>query len=175
MLEKMRFSCSRVMALATLVLASPSPEAVDACKAISSAAPGRVAMQSSLQYNKEVNSYWSTALRDVRPACVVFPVSATDISAAVKILNKHEKVRFAVKSGGHSVTPTHSSVEDGVLITTSAMVGATFDKERMVAYVKPGGKWNDVIPMLEKDGVTMLGGRIGMSHVLLSVRQCSVL
>jgi FAD/FMN-containing dehydrogenase len=136
--------------------------ALRACEELSLSLLDRVQMQWSREYNEEVLSYWSTALQEVRPACIVFPISANDVATAIKMLNKHKDVRFAVKSGGHSPTPNHSSVENGVLITTSAMVGAKYDKQRQLAYVKPGGKWNDVIPMLEKDGISMLGGRIGL-------------
>lgn len=43
------------------------------------------------------------------------------------------------------------------------MAGATYDAANQVAYVKPGGEWNDVVGDLEPSGVTIAGGRLGQS------------
>jgi FAD/FMN-containing dehydrogenase len=77
-------------------------------------------------------------------------------------LNKYPDVKFAAKSGGHDPNPTHATAGDGVLISLNEMVGATYDADKKVAYVKPGGEWNDVISQLNKDGVAIVGGRLGM-------------
>jgi hypothetical protein len=41
--------------------------------------------------------------------------------------------------------------------------GTQYDAEKGVAYVKPGGHWSDVLVPLEKQGVTVVSGRIGKS------------
>jgi hypothetical protein len=51
------------------------------------------------------------------------------------------------------------------------LVGATYDEEENVAYVKPGGEWNDVIGELEKSGVTISGGRLGEDILVLPLEQ----
>jgi hypothetical protein len=148
---------------AATALAAPSAATTEACKEISKAIPGRVSFPFTINYNEQSREYWSTLLREIKPACVVTAKSSSDVSTAVTILNKYPDVRFAAKSGGHDPNPTHATVRDGVLISLNEMVGATYDSEKKVAYVKPGGEWNDVISALNKHGVAIVGGRLGKS------------
>jgi hypothetical protein len=48
----------------------------------------------------------------------------------------------------------------------TSLVGATYDAAEDVAYVRPGGEWNDVIGDLEKSGVAIAGGRLGKFEIL---------
>src|SRR5687768_6329541 len=98
--------------------AGPSASTMKACAQIAAAIPHQVSSKLSIPYRSEVDSYWSTALRDVKPACLVLPRSAAEVATAVRVLNKYPSVEFAVKSGGHDPNPRHSSVKDGVLIST---------------------------------------------------------
>lgn len=149
--------------LAAGAAAGVSPSTKAACIEISAAIPDRVwSNRLSKNYYSEVNSYWSTNLRDAKPACLVLPQSAEEVAAAVKTLNKYPDVQFAVKSGGHTPNERHSSIKDGILISTRDMSGVTYDKKTQIAYVKPGGEWNDVLGPLDKQGVTIVGGRLGM-------------
>ncbi|KAH6960292.1 hypothetical protein DER45DRAFT_642242 [Fusarium avenaceum] len=150
---------------AAAAVAAPSAATKEACKEISKAIPGRVSLPFTINYNEESTGYWSTLLREIKPACVVTAKSSSDVSTAVTILNKYPDVKFAAKSGGHDPNPTHATVRDGVLISLNEMVGATYDSDKKVAYVKPGGEWNDVISALDKDGVAIVGGRLGLVGV----------
>lgn len=157
-------------ALAALVLgsqlatAAPDQATTQACTDIKNALPGKVLTSGLLavEYAYETQQYWSTIQRSADPACIVQPASAEDVSAVIKILLKYPTVRLATRSGGHDPNVNHNSIEDGVLITMTDMVGATYDAATGLAYVKPGGHWNDVIGDLEPSGVTILGGRLGM-------------
>ncbi|CBX97956.1 hypothetical protein IAQ61_000864 [Plenodomus lingam] len=161
------------LTLATLLLtarsasAAPSPDTTQACSEIKQALPGKVLEPQllALEYAFEKQQYWSTSLRTVDPACIVQPVDANDVSVVVKILNKYPEVKFATRSGGHDPNVGHATVQDGVLITMTDIVGATYDAQNHVAYVKPGGEWNDVISDLEPSGVTIAGGRLGLVGV----------
>ncbi|KAG5757677.1 hypothetical protein H9Q72_014180 [Fusarium xylarioides] len=150
---------------AVSALAAPSVSTKKACEEISKAIPGRVSQPFTISYNSQSSGYWSTALREIKPACVVTAKSAEDVSKAVTILNKYPDVKFAAKSGGHDPNPTHATAGDGVLISLNEMVGATYDADKKAAYVKPGGEWNDVISQLNKKGVAIVGGRLGLVGV----------
>ncbi|KAK8080428.1 hypothetical protein PG997_008246 [Apiospora hydei] len=80
------------------------------------------------------------SLADLRPACVVQPVTAAQVAVVVRVLNhrNHTSVRFAVKSGGHDPNPGHASVDGGVLVALRHLEGVRYDVEKGVAYVKPG-------------------------------------
>lgn len=144
-------------------VAAPTQATTQACTEIKNSLPDKYLTSGLLpsEYETETSKYWSTALREVRPACIVQPASAEDVSTVVKILNKFPSVRFATKSGGHDPNVGHATVQDGVLITMTDMVGATYDAARKVAYVRPGGEWNDVVGALEPNGVTVTSGRLG--------------
>jgi hypothetical protein len=169
-------------ALAALVLgtplatAAPDQATTQACTEIKNALPGKVLTTGLLavEYAYETQQYWSTTQRSTNPACIVQPASADDVSTVIKTLNKYPTVKLATRSGGHDPNAGHNDVADGVLITMTDMVGATYDAAKGVAYVKPGGHWNDVIGDLEPSGVTMLGGRLGV-YSLVRTRKPLVL
>ena len=150
-------------ALITGSVAAPSAAAKRACEKIELAVPDSVSYRLSLSYTSEVTSYWSQVPRDLKPACLVLPKSAEDVAAAVRVLNDYPDVEFAVKSGGHDPNARHASVQDGVLISMKDLTGTTYDDEKGLAYVKPGGEWNDVIGALDPQGVAVVGGRLGES------------
>lgn len=167
---------------AHLATAAPDQATLQACTEIKNALPGKVLTTGLLavEYAYEKQQYWSMTQRSTDPACIVQPVSAEDVSAVIKILLKYPTVKMATRSGGHDPNAGHNDVQDGVLITMTDMVGATYDATKGVAYVKPGGEWNDVIGDLEPSGVTMLGGRLGtyisrfdqLASALTSARNC---
>ncbi|KAF1851591.1 FAD binding domain-containing protein [Cucurbitaria berberidis CBS 394.84] len=164
------FVCPLLVALllgARSAKAVPTQETTQACADITDALPGKVLTPAllGLEYANETQKYWSTALREVDPACIVRPVCAEDVATVVKSLNKYPTVQFAVKSGGHDPNVGHASVQDGVLIVMTDLAGATYDAAEEVAHVKPGGEWNDVIRDLEPSGVTIAGGRLGVVGV----------
>ncbi|KAL5113813.1 hypothetical protein ACEQ8H_008314 [Pleosporales sp. CAS-2024a] len=150
-----------------LVVAAPDQSTTQACTDISDALPGKVLTPSLLavEYAYETQQYWTTIQRSTDPACIVQPADATDVSVVITILLKYPTVKLATRSGGHDPNADHNSIQDGVLITMTDMVGATYDPSTGLAYVKPGGHWNDVISELEASGVTMLGGRLGIVGV----------
>lgn len=159
----LRSSILSIILCTKLGLAVPTQETTQACTDIKNALPGKVLTPGILaaEYAFETQKYWSTTLRSITPACIVQPVDAQDVSTVVKILNKYPSVNFATRSGGHDPNVGHATVQDGVQIVMTDMTGATYDASRKVAYVKPGGEWNDVISDLEPSGVAITGGRLG--------------
>jgi hypothetical protein len=144
-------------------LAAPDQATTQACTDIQDALPGKVLTPGflALEYEHETQQYWSTTLRSVDPACIVQPSSPEDVAAVVKVLNKYPSVRFAIRSGGHDPNVGHATVQDGVQIVMTDLAGATYDADKDLAYVKPGGEWNDVISDLAPSGVAVVGGRLG--------------
>lgn len=137
-----------------------------ACKAIEGAATTKLVFYAAdTLYKNETANYWNNALRAYKPACVVLPQTAEEVSIAVKTLDTFPGVKFAVKSGGHDPNAGHASTDGGVLIATSRLKGTKNDPAKGVAYVKPGGVWNDVIEPLVKEGVAVVGGRLGVVGV----------
>lgn len=147
--------------------AAPTQATTQACADIKNALPGKVLTPGflTLEYEHETQQYWSTTLRSVDPACIVQPSSAEDVAAVVKVLNKYPTVQFATRSGGHDPNVGHATVQDGVQIVMTDLAGAKYDADKGLAYVKPGGEWNDVISDLQPSGVAVVGGRLGLVGV----------
>jgi len=148
--------------------AASSSQTSEASRDLKAALAGKVSFPGEPAYKKACNHYWSKALRQMRPACVVSAATAQDVSEAIKVLAQYPEVPFAVRSGGHDPNPGHASTDGGILVSLTAMKGATYDEESGLALVKPGGQWNDVIRDLEPHGVTIVGGRLGASTPLPS-------
>jgi hypothetical protein len=145
------------------IAAAPSQSTVSACAAIAKILPGLVTYAGAKEYNKENGRAYNVGVSELKPACVVTPTQgALQVAQIVKIFNEFPDVKFAVKSGGHDPNFGHSSVHDGVLVSFSKVIGVKNDVAKGVAYVKPGGSWNDVIAPLGKEGKVIVGGRLGM-------------
>ncbi|KAG9249337.1 hypothetical protein BJ878DRAFT_484912 [Calycina marina] len=74
-----------VSLLAPLVLldhltgAIPTAVTVSACLEIEINLPGQTYFPLSRNYISETQKYWSTALRDLQPVCVISPTSADQV------------------------------------------------------------------------------------------------
>jgi hypothetical protein len=144
-----------------------NPLTQQACEKIDTILPGRVTFEGSREYTTENKDYWSVALTELKPACITLPISAQEVSIIVSTLNQFPGAKFVVKSGGHDPNPGHSSCSDCVLIAMKKMKGTVNDPAKGVAYVQPGGTWATVITPLVKQGVTVVGGRLGGSYLRL--------
>jgi FAD/FMN-containing dehydrogenase len=114
----------------------------------------------SIEYTTEQNNYWSTACSAQQPSCILFPSTAADVAAIVRILNQNNDT-FVVKSGGHNANKGFASINGGPLISTKNLNQVIFDSASMTVDVGPGNKWEDVQKVLQSTGVTVVGGRIG--------------
>lgn len=104
---------------------------------------------------------WDTARQafnlavDQRPAAVVLPADAQDVIAAVRFAKQHD-LRVAPQVTGHGAGAL--SLDDALLLKTSAMRGAEVDPERRVARVEGGALWDDVVGPAAEHGLAALHG-----------------
>jgi FAD/FMN-containing dehydrogenase len=145
---------------------SKSSNVQQACSSIKTASSQKLFYPQDNAYGLENTDYYNIGLAELKPACIFQPTTAEEVSAAVKILNNFRDVPFAVKSGGHDPNPGHSSVKDGVLIALSKMDFVHYDKSLRTAQFGPGGHWNTLLTPLDKQGVTVVGGRLGNFYQL---------
>ena len=142
------------------------------CAALSASSIHRqVIYSSSAAYTESISSYF--ALNAARsPACVVQPQSAEDVSTVISTLAPKEGslCKFAIRGGGHTIWGGAAGIEDGVTIDLSLMKGAVYHARNTTASILPGSKWRDVYKTLEKDGISVTGGRaegVGVAGFLL--------
>jgi FAD binding domain len=147
-------------------------EASLACQALDVKLPGKLSKSWDKRYQQEQKIYWSKACSDAKPACILFPRSKEDVATAVLVLKDHDKVKFVIKSGGHSPNVGHSSIAGGVLIAMSELRGTAYDEKTQLARVRPGGTWARVVKQLETVERTVVSGRVGMFvHVHVQVKR----
>jgi FAD/FMN-containing dehydrogenase len=85
---------------------------------------------------------WNVAV-DQRPAAVAYPASADEVSGFVRAAAS-SGLRVAPQGTGHNAGPLRS-LENVVLLRTSALTGVEIDPERRVARVSAGVLWLDVV------------------------------
>ncbi|OJJ98700.1 hypothetical protein ASPACDRAFT_30727, partial [Aspergillus aculeatus ATCC 16872] len=133
------------------------------CAALNtSGVSSRIAFPGSVAYEESIRSYYSLNAR-LHPTCIVQPLSAQDVSVAVRILTTSHvgPCFFAVRSGGHTPTPGAANIEPGVTIDLSLMNHTTYDPSTGTASFQAGALWDSVYETLLESHVTVAGGRVG--------------
>jgi FAD binding domain len=166
MARTIRLSLLSLFALSAFAI--PSTDTTAACAELATKIPGQVFTSGDV-YKAELKNYWSAALKLTKPACIVRPKAKEGVATAMITLGKYKGATYTVKSGGHDPNPGHSAIDDGVLIALGSLNGTHYDSANGVAHVKPGGQWNDVIGPLDKQGVAVVGGRLGKYHLIFYV------
>ena len=103
------------------------------------------------------------------PTCRVDVYSAQDIAATVQVSN-YTSCPFSVKSGGHAAFAGGSSIEDGILVNLAHLNEVILSDDRKSTRVGPGNNWGDVYEVLDRMGVSVVGGResgVGVGGLLL--------
>ncbi len=103
----------------------------------------------------EARMPWNVAV-DQRPAAVAYPGNADEVSAVVRAAAE-AGLRVAPQGTGHNAGPL-GSLEDVVLLRTSAMTAVTIDADRQVARVEAGALWLDAVEPAAQAGLAALHG-----------------
>ncbi|KAI0007112.1 putative FAD-binding oxidoreductase [Xylariaceae sp. FL0662B] len=115
-------------------------------------------MSTDARYETLSTENWSHTAR-AKPTCIVQPASTKALSYVVSRLVSCG-VRFAIRSGGHSVLPGSANINGGVLIDMSKFNSVEYDAENGVVTVGSGLRWAEVYKELDQHGVTVVGGRV---------------
>ena len=86
---------------------------------------------------------------------------STAVSTLVQQDGSLSPCRFAIRSGGHTTWTGAASIDGGVTIDLLTMNSTVYHPENKTASIFPGARWQSVYKKLEKDGVTVAGGRAG--------------
>ncbi|GKZ66935.1 hypothetical protein AnigIFM60653_001228 [Aspergillus niger] len=160
----MKVSSAAVPVLSILPEASLGLGSTQLCCAALQATSLRnqVLYPTSAAYNESVASYFAVNVQ-LDPTCIVQPHSTEDVSLIVSTLTQTGETQcpFAVRSGGHTTWPGAADIGQGVTIDLSMMNSTTYHKDKGVASIQPGARWQAVYKALDPYGVTVPGGRGG--------------
>ncbi|KAF9882285.1 FAD binding domain-containing protein [Colletotrichum karsti] len=115
-------------------------------------------------YENRTASYWSETAR-LRPWAIVQPRSADEVSQAVKAMVETPDCKFAVRSGGHTVFPGASNIQDGVTIDLGLMAKTSYDHDTELASLLPGGTWTDAYQEVVNYEIVLADGSIVQANV----------
>lgn len=117
----------------------------------------------SAQYNASLSSYFSPQAAAVHPACFVAPQSVTDVSAVITLLtsrNSHESHDLAVRAGGHTWFSDANSAPGGITIDLRSLNSIKLSADKFTVSVGSGATWDAVYSQLEREGLSVAGGRV---------------
>lgn len=117
----------------------------------------RILLPTDPEYAFRIGSYWCNNAK-LKPACIVQPRSAIEVSHAIKALAQARQV-FAVRAGGHMNWAGSNNIAGGVTIDLGYLNSTQYDPDTQTARLGPGAKWKDVYAELEKHGRTAAGAR----------------
>lgn len=141
---------------------------VECRTAESSESQVQVLVPGDAAYEAPQDSFWSNSAK-LRPAAIVRPSSANDVSAVIKSLVA-AKQPFAVRSGGHWNVVGGSNIEGGVTIDLGRLNKVSYTAASETASTGPGCRWQAVYDELHKHGRAVAGGRegeVGVAGLLL--------
>jgi FAD/FMN-containing dehydrogenase len=129
------------------------------CKNLRRQYPTQVSFFDEDLYRTELSQYWSLQQSHTLPACIFLPESPQDV-AAVVLVSRETSCPFAAKSGGHVPFAGASNIEGGITIDLTRLNAITINRKNNTVSIGPGNKWRGVYRQLEKDEITVVGGRI---------------
>ncbi|SPQ21596.1 3e209b66-f234-474a-9bba-7620827d6fc6 [Thermothielavioides terrestris] len=122
-----------------------------------------VLLPSDKEYALRQESYFSRSAAQVAPACIIRPRSASEVSAAIRILTKGRHL-FAIRSGGHGTNVGASNIAGGVTLDLGLLDWTRVEDDGQhepVVDIGPGARWADVYASLQERGLVVAGGREG--------------
>lgn len=134
---------------------------------LSDALPDTVFTPGADAYTESVSSYLSS-LAQLKPALVVKPKTAADVSTVIKILKPFVDgggVKVAIKSGGATPTPGAANIDGGITIDLKHLTGIKLSSDHTVVMLGVGETWGNVYATLEKSSLAVAGGRSSRSSV----------
>jgi FAD/FMN-containing dehydrogenase len=106
-----------------------------------------------------VKTFWSAQQRELVPQCVFKPKKPLDVSTSI-LISRLTQCPFAARSGGHSPVSGGSNIDGGITISFENMNKITLSKDKKTVSFQPGNTWLNVYNTLQKDNVTIIGGRV---------------
>jgi hypothetical protein len=115
-------------------------------------------------YQESLSSYFSYQEQSLKPACIVRPTSAEDVSTIiVTMAAAHRKTgeQFAIRSNGQALFAGVANIQGGVTIDLRAMDNTRMSSDRSTVEIESGAAWGQVFSKLDPQNLTVTGGRAG--------------
>jgi FAD/FMN-containing dehydrogenase len=121
----------------------------------------KVLAEGATTYSNFTAGYWSAQQGSLRPSCVFKPTKTLDVSTLVLAARLYQ-CPFAIKGGGHAAWAGASSIEDGITVSLENFKQAVVASDKQTVDIGPGLRWIEVYKAVEKDGLSVAGGRVSL-------------
>ncbi|KAK6215223.1 FAD binding domain-containing protein [Colletotrichum tabaci] len=124
-----------------------------------------VAFPNGAAYKLSVGSYFSLKEADLKPACIVMPNSAHDVSVAVRTLTAGAdiwdgKCQFAIRGGGHTPFKGAANMENGIVLDLKNLPALGISVDHKTITMSPSQTWDQVTEQLDPFDLSTLGARV---------------
>jgi FAD/FMN-containing dehydrogenase len=126
---------------------------------------GKIAQPHSDAYEASLRSYFTVQETELRPAFIIFPTSAYDVSRILKSLAAYDagtgaRTKVAVRGGGHSPFAGSANVNDGITIDLRSINTVEVNEMIGIASIGGGTIWSHVYEKLDPLGLSVVGGHV---------------
>ncbi|KUL84669.1 hypothetical protein ZTR_06734 [Talaromyces verruculosus] len=119
-----------------------------------------VALSDNSSYAAALSSYASQQEASLQPACILFPQTSSDVSAAVVALqNQDQRTPFAIHSGGHTYWAGAANIADGVVVDLSNINDIELSTDQSTITAGVGASWGMLYSLLDPLGLSVNGCR----------------
>jgi FAD/FMN-containing dehydrogenase len=130
--------------------------------------PDQVLAEKASAYDAFTGAYWSAQQGELNPSCVFKPKKTLDVSTLILVVRLYQ-CPFATKGGGHAAWAGASSIEDGITVSMENFKQAKVSSDKTTVDIGPGLRWVNVYTAIEKDGLSVAGGRVSLHTCFLSM------
>lgn len=150
--------------LTTAIAPSTSGSCAKTCHFLGIILPNITSQIGSPSYIQQEAAYWSARQAETLPACRIQPKSALEVSASL-LITKFFNCPFAVKSGGHGMFPGASNIQGGLTFDLANLNQVKVSQDKTLTQVGAGNHWVDVYSQLDKQQLSVVGGRVASTGV----------
>jgi FAD binding domain-containing protein len=141
----------------TVVLLTPSK-----CNKLQQAYPDQVVRTNGTLY-ESWNERWADTA-ELTPSCIFRPLSAEDVSFAVKTFSKGaggcgDYCPFSIKGGGHTPWAGANNIDGGIALDLGLMKQTDVSEDRSYIELGGGALWHDAYQNTNGSGIAFPGGR----------------
>ena len=126
--------------------------------------PGKVHRPGTEQYDESNKSYFTVFESDLKPAAIIQPTNAEEVSTALQTLGpflQNGSTRLAIRGSGHTPFAGSANIDDGITIDLRGLKGIRINEGESTVRIGIGETWGSVYDELEKHGLATAGGRVG--------------
>lgn len=135
---------------------------MSACNALSTAlGDSKVFSPDDPAFIESTTSYLSALENELKPACIIRPTCANDLSVTLKTFKPFAAhgEQLAIRGGGHMSGPGSANINNRVTIDMRGLTGIEVDNDEKLVKIASGECWANVYERLDPLSLGLSGGR----------------